>query len=145
MALPTIDVPPDHFDVRVEDGLLSAALSGSVAVCLYDAVEEQGGLVHLRLMTARHGGDGPLGDLLLLEACLKRLREVAPQAKHWQARVLAHLGADGSLRSTAEAVQQSLEQFCADSRIRLVGAEQRFGLACTLQFRPAMGQYRLDR
>ncbi len=42
-----VDVPPDHFEVTEDDVLLSAALDGSLAVCLYDAVEEHGALLHL--------------------------------------------------------------------------------------------------
>ncbi len=141
-SLPSVAVPPDQFEVLASDGLLTATLSGSMAVCLYDAVEEAGGLVHLRLMGPRQGGDDSLGDFLLLEACLQRLRETRAQSRHWQARVLAHLGSDGSLRTAAEAVLHALTQFCSDSRIRLVGSEQQVGLSLTLQFRPSMGQYR---
>jgi hypothetical protein len=137
-------VLPDHFDVLDRDGLLTAELTGAVAVCLYDAVEETGGLVHLRLLPPRQGtGDEPLGDFLLFEACMARLKDVSRESRHWQARALAHLGADGSLNRVAESVVQSLTQYCADSRIRFVGCEQRMGLSVVLQFRPSMGQYRV--
>jgi hypothetical protein len=149
-ALPVAVVPPDHFDVRAEDTLLEADLQASIAVCLYDAVEEAGALAHLRIMPARLAGapagdasDDPLADVVLLDGCLAQLRVLCPAARHWQARIVAHLGSDGSLHKVAQLISKGIEHFCQDSGIRVLDAPPQTGLAVTLQFRPSMGQHRL--
>jgi len=43
-----IDVPPDRFEVVAGDTVLTAELRSGIAVCLFDAVEEAGALLHLR-------------------------------------------------------------------------------------------------
>ena len=56
-ALPTppqqIDVPLDTFSVTERDDLLCATVQGSLVVCLYDAVEEAGSMLHLRVVPSR--------------------------------------------------------------------------------------------
>lgn len=149
-ALPVAVVPPDHFEVREDDALLEADLQASIAVCLYDAVEEAGALVHLRIMPSRLSGtpggdasDDPLADVVLLDACLTQLRASCPSARHWQARIVAHLGADGSLHKVAQLISKGVEHFCQDSGVRVLDSPPQTGLAVTLQFRPSMGQHRL--
>ena len=91
---PIVEVPVDHFEVLKEDGVLRARLDGSIVVCLYDAVEESGGMVHLHIIPAGAGGreasDETLAaDLLLLDRCLKTLQSTAPASRNRQARSTA--------------------------------------------------------
>ena len=44
-----ITVAPDHFEVTGEDAvLIITQLRSAIAICVYDAVEEAGALLHLR-------------------------------------------------------------------------------------------------
>ncbi len=43
-----IVVAPDRFEVTGDDAILVTELRSSIAVCIYDAVEEAGALLHLR-------------------------------------------------------------------------------------------------
>src|SRR5580700_11264361 len=43
-----ITVAPDRFEVTADDAILVTELRSALAICLYDAVEEAGALLHLR-------------------------------------------------------------------------------------------------
>ncbi|HEY4747740.1 MAG TPA: hypothetical protein VIH38_09240, partial [Steroidobacteraceae bacterium] len=85
MASPEIHVAPDRFEVSSGETLLTAELRSAIAVCVYDADEEAGALLHLRCIV-RHSKPADVTDttlateLLLLHRCLESLRESAPAA-----------------------------------------------------------------
>ncbi|TLY97446.1 MAG: hypothetical protein E6K44_00600 [Gammaproteobacteria bacterium] len=53
MASAEIQVAPDRFEVSSGEALLVAELRSAIAVCVYDADEEAGALLHLRCIV-RH-------------------------------------------------------------------------------------------
>jgi chemotaxis receptor (MCP) glutamine deamidase CheD len=146
-ALPFHDVPVDHYEVLRDDGVLRATLDGSIVVCVYDAVEEAGGMIHLRILPTGFGGreasDETLAaDLLLLDRCLSTLQTTAPTARNWQARLVTHYGADGILQPIGNGVLHSVTHSCQDSGVRVVQSDAESGAPVTVGFRPAMGQLR---
>jgi chemotaxis receptor (MCP) glutamine deamidase CheD len=146
-APPVHDVAVDHFEVLKDDGVLRARVEGSIVVCLYDAVEEAGGMVHLRIIPTAFGSteasDETLAaDLLLLHRCLEALQSTAPAAKNWQARLVTHYGAEGILQPIGRGVLQSVTHAIEDSGVRIVQSDGESGVAVTIGFRPAMGQLR---
>ncbi len=146
-APPFHDVPVDHYEVLKDDGVLRATLDGSIVVCVYDAVEEAGGMVHLRILPTGFGGreasDETLAaDLLLLDRCLSTLQAAAPTARNWQARLVTHYGPDGVLQPIGNGVLHSVTHACQDSGVRVVQSDAESGAPVTVGFRPAMGQLR---
>ena len=146
-ALPVHDVQVDHFEVLKDDGVLRARADGSIVVCLYDAVEEAGGMLHLRIIPPAFGSteasDETLAaDLLLLDRCLEALREAAPAARNWQARLVTHYGEDGLLQPIGRGVLHSVTHAIEDSGVLVVQSDGEAGAAVMLGFRPAMGQLR---
>jgi chemotaxis receptor (MCP) glutamine deamidase CheD len=147
-SLPAVRVVAlDHFEVLPGDGVLQAVLDGSMVVCFYDAVEETGGMVHLRIIPLGRPGvdasdDTLAADLLLLDRCLESLRKVAPNARYWQARVVTHFGPDGILQPVGIGVRDSVCHGCTDSGVVVVQSDAEFGGPVTVAFRPAMGQLR---
>lgn len=146
-APPVHDVAVDHFEVLKDDGVLRARCEGSIVVCLYDAVEEAGGMVHLRIIPTAFGSteasDETLAaDLLLLDRCLDALRVAAPTARNWQARLVTHYGVDGILQPIGRGVLHSVTHAIEDSGVLVVQSDGETGAAVTLGFRPAMGQLR---
>lgn len=145
--LVTVDVGPDQFEVAVEDVVLVASLDATVAVCLYDAVEEPGALLHLRFV-ARGAAqldvtDRTLAtDLLLLDRCVESLRQAAPKAGALQGKVLASVGVGAGAALAAESVLNLVGAYLADAGITIVStdvdAEPR-----RIAFRPMMGQVRI--
>ena len=91
-----IHVAPDRFEITRGEALLITELHSALAVCVYDAAEEAGALLHLRciLRTSKPADvtDTTLAtELLLLDRCLACLRETVPTARHLQARIVVHL------------------------------------------------------
>jgi hypothetical protein len=147
-SLPAVRVVAlDHFEVLAHDGVLQAVLDGSMVVCFYDAVEEAGAMVHLRILPlGRPGVDASdetlAADLLLLDRCLENLRKLAPNARHWQGRIVSHFGPDGILQPVGIGVRDSVAHSCTDSGVVVVQSDAEFGGPVTVSFRPAMGQLR---
>jgi chemotaxis receptor (MCP) glutamine deamidase CheD len=146
-APPFHDVPVDHYEVLKDDGILRARLDGSIVVCLYDAVQEAGGMVHLRILptgfSGRDASDETLAaDLLLLDRCLTTLQAAAPTARNWQARIVTHYGTEDLLRPIGGGVLHSVTHSCEDSGVQIVQSEAESGAPVTIGFRPAMGQFR---
>ena len=91
-----ITVAPDRFEVAADDAILVTELRSAIAVCVYDAVEEAGALLHLRCIVRSPKPvdmtDSTLAtELLLLDRCVESMRELAPSARNLQARVVAHM------------------------------------------------------
>ena len=70
-----IHVAPDRFELSSGEALLVTELSSAIAVCLYDAAEEAGALLHLRCVIKSSKPadvtDTTLAtELLLLDRCI---------------------------------------------------------------------------
>lgn len=146
-APPVHDVAVDHFEVLKDDGVLRARIEGSIVVCFYDAVEEAGGMVHLRIIPTAFGSteasDETLAaDLLLLDRCVDALRIAAPAARNWQARIVTHYGVDGILQPIGRGVLHSVTHAIEDRGVLVVQSDGEDGAAVSFGFRPAMGQLR---
>ena len=109
MASREIHVAPDRFEVTAEDAILVTELQSAIAVCVYDAAEQAGALLHLRCIV-RSSKPADVTDttlateLLLLDRCIEALREAAPSARQLQARIVAHLADDAQARPVCETV-----------------------------------------
>jgi chemotaxis receptor (MCP) glutamine deamidase CheD len=137
-----IHVAPDRFEVTAEDAILVTELRSAVAVCVYDAAEEAGALLHLRCIVKPSKPadvtDTTLAtELLLLDRCLEALREAAPGARRLQARIVAHL-ADGA-QAMCDTVVTVVRHFLADAGVEVLPEDIAAGPARTLRFRPGMG------
>src|SRR5688500_6452211 len=89
-------VAPDRFEIVTDDIVLKAELSSAIAVCVYDAVDDAGALLHLRFVVrgtrATDVTDTTLAtELLLLDRCLEGLRRAASGARNLQAKIVVHL------------------------------------------------------
>jgi chemotaxis receptor (MCP) glutamine deamidase CheD len=144
MASPEIQVAPDRFEVTAEDAILVAELRSAIAVCVYDATEQAGALLHLRCII-RSSKPADVTDttlateLLLLERCLEALREAAPGARRLQARIVAHLAESAQAPSVYDTMLGLLRHFLADAGVRLLPDDVAAGAARMLRFRPGMG------
>ena len=139
-----IEVAPDRFEITCGEALLVTELRSAIAVCVYDASEEAGALLHLRCIV-RHSKPIDLTDttlateLLLLDRCLEALREAAPAARNLQARVVAHLAEAPHARPTCESVLNLVRHYLADAGVELLPEDIADGPVRTLRFRPSMG------
>src|SRR3977135_501797 len=102
-----ITVAPDRFEVAADDAILVTELRSAIAVCVHDAVEEAGALLHLRCIVRTPKPvdmtDSTLAtELLLLDRCIESMRELAPTARNLQARVVAHMSAQPQAQETFE-------------------------------------------
>jgi chemotaxis receptor (MCP) glutamine deamidase CheD len=139
-----IHVAPDRFEVTAEDAILTTELHSAVAVCMYDAAEEAGALLHLRCIvkTARPVDvtDTTLAtELLLVDRCLEALREAAPAARQLQARIVAHLAESAHARPVCETVMNVVRHYLTDAGVRMLPEDVAAGPARSLRFRPGMG------
>jgi chemotaxis receptor (MCP) glutamine deamidase CheD len=139
-----IIVAPDRFEVVTDDVLLKAELRSAIAVCVYDAVDEAGAMLHLRFIVR---GAQPVDvtdttlatELLLLDRCVQCLREAAPGARNLQARIAAHLLEDGLAVDACDKVLTLVAHFLRDSGATVSPADVAIGAPRRLQFRPSMG------
>ena len=139
-----ITVAPDRFEVTADDAILVTELRSAIAVCVYDAVEEAGALLHLRCIVRSPKPadmtDSTLAtELLLLDRCVEAMREMAPSARNLQARVVAHLPDDAGARETFDTVLTMVQHFLADADVRVLPLDVAPGPARALRFRPSMG------
>lgn len=149
-SAPTLlEVAPDHFEVVTEDLVLCARLEGSLAVCLYDAVEEYGALLHLRFIArgaeASDLTDRTLAtDLLLLDRCVEQFRASLDRGTDLQGRIAANIDDSDAARSSAEGVLALVGEYLKDSGVTVVSREVESSGARNLRFRPSFGQLRLE-
>jgi chemotaxis receptor (MCP) glutamine deamidase CheD len=141
---PEITVAPDRFEITSEDTVLVAELRSALAVCIYDAVEEAGALLHLRCVVrvskASDMTDTTLAtELLLLDRCIESMREVAPAARNLQARIFAHLDDHPMASAVCDAALTLVQHFLTDSGVTLLPVEIGSGPPRELRFRPSMG------
>ena len=139
-----IRVAPDGFEVTAGEALLIAELSSALAVCVYDAAEEAGALLHLRCIV-RSTKPADVTDttlateLLLLDRCLETLRAAAPAARHLQARIVVHLSEAPQARPACEAMLVMVKHYLADAGVQSLPEDIAAGAVRTLRFRPSMG------
>jgi chemotaxis receptor (MCP) glutamine deamidase CheD len=137
-------VAPDRFEVVADDAVLVAELRSATAVCLYDAVEEAGALLHLRFII-RNAKPADVTDttlateLLLLDRCIESLREAMPNARNLQAKIAAHLPENPDAQRACDSVLTLVRHFLDDSGMVVVSSDVTVGAARELRFRPAMG------
>jgi chemotaxis receptor (MCP) glutamine deamidase CheD len=139
-----ITVAPDRFEVAADDAILVAELRSAIAVCIYDAVEEAGALLHLRciIRSAKPVDmtDSTLAtELLLLDRCIESMREIAPGARNLQARVLVHLPDLPHARETFDGILTMVDHFLTDAGVRVLPLDVAAGPVRALRFRPSMG------
>ncbi len=139
-----INVTADKFEVALEDVLLVTQLQSALAVCVYDAEEQAGALLHLRCIvrTAKpiDVTDSTLAtEMLLLDRCLASLREAAPAARHLQARIVVHLADLPQAAAMCETMVTLVKRYLEDGGVRLLPEDIAAGPARALRFRPAMG------
>jgi len=139
-----VHVAPDRFELSSGEALLVTELSSAIAVCLYDAAEEAGALLHLRfVMKSSKPADVTdttlATELLLLDRCLQSLREQSPAARDLQARIVVHLPETAQARSAYDTVIALLKHFLADQGVTLLPEDVATGKLRRLRFRPNMG------
>ena len=139
-----IHVAPDRFEVSSGEALLVTQLQSAIAVCIYDASEEAGALLHLRCIIRAAKPldvtDTTLAtELLLLDRCLEALREAAPAARQLQARIVAHLSESAHARPVCETVMNVVRHYLTDAGVQMLPEDVAAGPVRTLRFRPGMG------
>ncbi len=139
-----LNVAPDRFEVALEDVLLVTQLHSALAVCVYDAMEEAGALLHLRCIVRSAKPidvtDTTLAtELLLLDRCLASLREAAPAARNLQARIVVHLADNPQAAPMCENMVTLVKRYLEDGGVRLLPEDVAAGPARSLRFRPSMG------
>jgi chemotaxis receptor (MCP) glutamine deamidase CheD len=139
-----ITVAPDRFEVAADDAILITELQSAIAVCVYDAVEEAGALLHLRCIVRTPKPvdmtDSTLAtELLLLDRCVESMREIAPSARNLQARVVAHLEDHPHAQETFDIVLNMVQDFLNDAGVRVLPLDVAAGQVRALRFRPSMG------
>lgn len=143
-----VEVAADHFEIVRDDAILEATLDNSVAICLYDAVEEPGALLHLRFL-ARGAvqldvTDRTLAsDLLLLDRCVTGLGEALSRSPNLQGKIVAHIASHAGAAQAAEAVLALIGEYLRDGGVTVVSSDVDHGAARRLSFRPMMGQVRV--
>jgi chemotaxis receptor (MCP) glutamine deamidase CheD len=139
-----INVAPDRFEVTSGEALLVTELQSAIAVCIYDAAEEAGALLHLRCIVR---SSRPLDvtdttlatELLLLDRCLEALRSAAPAARHLQARIVVHLAHEPHAAPACETVMTLVKHYLQDVGVEVLPEDVAAGPVRTLRFRPSMG------
>jgi chemotaxis receptor (MCP) glutamine deamidase CheD len=139
-----ITVAPDRFEVAADDAVLVTDLRSAIAICVYDAVEEAGALLHLRCIVRTPKPidmtDITLAtELLLLDRCVESIREVAPTARNLQARVVAHLPDHPQAQETFGIVLNMIQHFLADAGVKVLPLDMASGQVRAVRFRPSMG------
>src|SRR5258708_13888559 len=132
-----ITVAPDRFEVAADDAILITELRSAIAVCVYDAVEEAGALLHLRCIVRSPKPvdmtDSTLAtELLLLDRCVESMREVAPSARNLQARVVANLSDHPQAQATFETILTMVQHFHQAAGVRVMQLEVASGQLQTL-------------
>jgi chemotaxis receptor (MCP) glutamine deamidase CheD len=140
-----VHVAPDRFEVTAGEALLTTELRSALAVCVYDAAEEAGALLHLRCIVKPSKPadvtDTTLAtELLLLDRCLEALREAAPAARHLQARIVVHVAQEPpQARTACETVVALARRYLEDAGVQLLPTDIAAGPPRALRFRPSMG------
>jgi chemotaxis receptor (MCP) glutamine deamidase CheD len=142
------NVRADDYLIVTQDEVLCANLHSSLAVCCYDAVEETGALLHMRLAIPGGARDPNLtdatlsNDLAMLDRLLRSLTAACPRAQHWQVKLLAQIEEAPTARERFEGLLAFLGAVLQDAGIAIVSTEVRTEPTVQVRFRPTMGQVR---
>jgi chemotaxis receptor (MCP) glutamine deamidase CheD len=145
MANPTreVTVASDRFEVVGDDAILAAELNSAIGVCIYDAVQEAGALLHLKCVVPPTRGNDTettlASELLLLDRCIEAMRKIEPAARSLQTRIVVHLAEDPRAREVCDTVLTLARQFLADTGVRLLPIDIGNGAPRLVRFRPSMG------
>jgi chemotaxis receptor (MCP) glutamine deamidase CheD len=148
LSIPERQVNSDDYLISSQDVLLCAELHSSLVVCLYDEVEEDGALLHLRLAAPGQSRDPNLSDntlssdLALLDRALRELAAACPRAQHWQAKLVAQTEDQASARARCDGLQSFISAFLQDAQIKVRSCVAHVDENVSVRFRPAMGQLR---
>jgi chemotaxis receptor (MCP) glutamine deamidase CheD len=139
-----IHVAPDRFELSSGEALLVTELTSAIAVCLYDAAEEAGALLHLRCVVKSSQPadvtDTTLAtELLLLDRCVQTLQEMTPAARDLQGRIVVHLADTPQARAAYDSVIKLVKHFLEDAKVTLLPEDVATGQPRRLRFRPSMG------
>lgn len=145
---PEIVVPPDRYEVVADDTVLTAELHSGIAVCLFDAVEEAGALLHLRCIIR---SDKPVDvtdttlatELLLLDRCIQALRDAAPAGRNLKAKIAAHFQNDAAALAASRSVLSLVAHFLQDAGASALAPDVATGSTRRIYFRPGMGQLQI--
>ena len=143
------NVRADDYVIVTQDEVLCANLHSSLAVCCYDAVEETGALLHMRLAVPGGARDPNLtdatlsNDLAMLDRLLRSLTAACPRAQHWQVKLIAQVDEAPTARERFEGLLIFLGASLQDSGIAIISTEVRVEQQVQVRFRPAMGQVRV--
>jgi len=143
-ALREVVVAPDRFEVATDDVVFRAELRSAIAVCVYDAVDEAGALLHLRFIVR---GAQPVdvtdttlaAELLLLDRCVEALRNASPAARRLQAKIAVHLPEHSTAVEACDRVLTLVSHFLRDAGAEVAPPDIGIGPPRRLQFRPSMG------
>ncbi len=137
-------VAPDRFEVVTDDAVLVAELHSALAVCIYDAIEEAGALLHLRfIIRATRPADVTdttlATELLLLDRCIESMREGAPAARNLQAKIAADLPENADAQRACDTILTLVRHYLDDSGMSVVTTDLAVAGTRQLRFRPSMG------
>lgn len=141
-------VAADDYRIVSADVWLCAQLHNSLAVCLYDAVEEDGALLHVRFALRNQSRDPNLtdntlaSDLILLDRALHELANANSRAQHWQGKLIAQSEDQPWARSRCEELQALVGTCLGDSGVTVISTTAHLEITVSVRFRPAMGQVR---
>lgn len=143
-----IDVSPDRFETAGRDGVLTARLDSSLAVCMSDSRREVGGLAHLRFLADAtldiDATDTTLAsDLLLLDRFVSSMRKAAPPWSPLSAGLYASGIETVTGRKATQTVLDMVREFLRDASIELATEEVRPGGVQLLRFAVRGRQIRL--
>jgi chemotaxis receptor (MCP) glutamine deamidase CheD len=143
-----IEVRPDRYEVVADDTVLTAELHSGIAVCLFDAVEEAGALLHLRCIIR---SDKPVDvtdttlatELLLLDRCVDALRDAVPAGRNMQAKIAAHFPNDEAAAAASRSVLTLVSHFLHDKGATALAPDVATGGSRRVYFRPGLGQLQI--
>jgi chemotaxis receptor (MCP) glutamine deamidase CheD len=140
-------VAPDEYQLVTDQRVLTAELHSAIAVCVFDAIEDVGALLHLRF--AVHGArpidatDTTVAtELLLLDRCLDAVRS-ARNARNLHARLVAHLPPGVLIATAGDTMLSLVDHFLKDAGIVVSPPDVASGPARRLRFEPGMGSLRI--
>jgi hypothetical protein len=143
-------VAPDRFEIAGRDGVLTALLACSLAVCVCDSRREWGGLAHLRFLANSNldidATDTTLAsDLLLLDRFFANMRKAAPPWSPLGASLCASAIETPMGARATQTVLDTVRQFLKDADIALEREDIRPGGEYQLRFAVRANQVDLNR
>jgi chemotaxis receptor (MCP) glutamine deamidase CheD len=143
-------VAPDRFEIAGRNGVLTAVLDSSLAVCVCDSKREWGGLAHLRFLANAaldiDATDTTLAsDLLLLDRFFERMRKSAPPWSPLGASLLASAIDTPTGERATQTVLDTVRQFLRDAGIPLEREDVRPRGELALRFVVRSNQLALDQ